>query len=204
MDTYEKKYKDALERAKSYYNNEESRIGMTPIDLEEIFPELKESWDERIKNDIKRAISVALDYSYFDEETADNCLAWIERQGKQKYTQRDVDDAYLKGICDAKQELEKQGEQILANSAQTCKIENYQEEGSEMKEMLDEQRIKKKALAAYWAANIQPGTTSANVYTLGYMQAVAELKAIFATSRNNQELKENIMNKFYINHEKRT
>lgn len=73
-----------------------------------------------------------------------------------------------------------------------------------MREVLVEQRIKKKALAAYWAANIEPGTTSANVYTQGYMQAVAELQAIFNKSRNNLELKENIMKNFYLDHEKRT
>lgn len=44
----------------------------------------------------------------------------LENQGT-PYTKRDVDDAYLKGVCDAKQELEKQGEKKLANSAKTCK-----------------------------------------------------------------------------------
>lgn len=34
---------------------------------------------------------------------------WLEKQGT-PYTKRDVDDAYLKGVCDAKQELEKQGQ----------------------------------------------------------------------------------------------
>ena len=37
-------------------------------------------------------------------------LAWLEKQGE-SYTKRDVDDAWLKGMCDAKRELEKQGEQ---------------------------------------------------------------------------------------------
>ena len=35
--------------------------------------------------------------------------AWLEKQGK-TFTKRDIDDAYLKGVCDAKQELEKQDE----------------------------------------------------------------------------------------------
>ena len=42
---YEQKYKEALERAKEFYNNEGCRVGMTPIDLEVIFPELKGSND---------------------------------------------------------------------------------------------------------------------------------------------------------------
>ena len=32
-------------------------------------------------------------------------IDWLE---KQKFTQKDVDDAWLKGMCDAKDELEKQ------------------------------------------------------------------------------------------------
>ena len=37
-------------------------------------------------------------------------VAWLEKQG-QTFTKKDVDDAYLKGVCDTKQELEKQGGQ---------------------------------------------------------------------------------------------
>jgi len=37
---------------------------------------------------------------------------WLE---KQSYTKKDVDDAYLKGICNTKHELEKQGEQKPTN-----------------------------------------------------------------------------------------
>ena len=36
--------------------------------------------------------------------------SWIEKQG-QTFTKKDVDDAYLKGVCNTKHELEKQGEQ---------------------------------------------------------------------------------------------
>jgi len=46
------------------------------------------------------------DYDY------DKWLTWLEKQG-QTFTQKDVDDAWLKGMCDAKHELEKQGEQNL-------------------------------------------------------------------------------------------
>lgn len=79
---YEKLYKEALERARNHKNND----GLTleqyqTIDL--LFPELKESEDERIRKELKRAIAVALDYSYFGKETADNCIAWLEKQAKQ-------------------------------------------------------------------------------------------------------------------------
>ena len=44
---YEKKYKEALERAKNYYSTTDSVADTELIEL--IFPELKESEDERIR-----------------------------------------------------------------------------------------------------------------------------------------------------------
>lgn len=81
---YEKKYKQALERAEEiirYYKERNRGDEISIEDLETVFPELAESEDERIKKNVKRAISVALDYSYFDKETANNCLTWVEKQG---------------------------------------------------------------------------------------------------------------------------
>jgi len=43
-------------------------------------------------------------YTIFKKQT------WLEKQGE-TFTKKDVDDAYLKGVCDTKHELEKQGEQ---------------------------------------------------------------------------------------------
>ena len=77
MKTDEKKYKNALEWARQVMNGE---TGFIRKEVEDIFPELKESEDERIRKELKRAIAVALDYSYFDKETADNILAWLEKQ----------------------------------------------------------------------------------------------------------------------------
>ena len=57
----------------------------------------------------------------------------LEKQG-QTFTKKDVDDAYLKGVCDTKHELEKQGEKspVLSNSSNTGKDEqkeiDYNEE----------------------------------------------------------------------------
>jgi len=48
MDTYEKKYKDALERAKEWYNDPHITIGLKG-NLKDIFPELKESEDKQAK-----------------------------------------------------------------------------------------------------------------------------------------------------------
>ena len=73
---YEKEYKDAMERAKKW--------GLThKLCVEDIFPELAESDDERIREEMvryftemKKGGSAALPY--------DDCIAYLERQKKQK------------------------------------------------------------------------------------------------------------------------
>lgn len=78
---YEKKYNEALERAKKVKHDIEN-IGcsMAPDMLEVIFPELAESEDERIRkwliDDIKRR-SIGWTHSEF---TGEQILAWLEKQ----------------------------------------------------------------------------------------------------------------------------
>lgn len=103
---YEKKYKEALSRAASILKvaaNEKEAIDYVST----IFPELVESENERIRKALIRFHKSTIDV---DGIKGDDILAWLEKQG-QTFTKKDVDDAYLKGICDAKHELEKQGEQ---------------------------------------------------------------------------------------------
>lgn len=83
---YEKKYLEALERARQFSENplEEDSSSI----VEYIFPELKESDDERIRK-------VLIDYfnRYKEQEECgiktffgiptDNIIAWVEKQGKQ-------------------------------------------------------------------------------------------------------------------------
>lgn len=81
--------------------------------LETIIPELKESEDERVKKRILLSLEkdlMATKNSGCDTQNLEQCIAWLEKQGE-SYTKKDIDDAYLKGICDAKNELEKQCEQ---------------------------------------------------------------------------------------------
>ncbi len=105
---YEKKYKEAIERARQIHDADRvSGIELTTC--EKIFPELAESEDEKIR----KALIFNLGDMPEDTElrngiTNRDVLAWLEKQGE-SYTKRDVDDAYLKGISDAKNELEKQG-----------------------------------------------------------------------------------------------
>lgn len=68
---YEKKYKDALERAKK---------GEC---LENIFPELKESKDERIRKALINVFSTHQGYEVFFGASGEDILAWLEKQGEE-------------------------------------------------------------------------------------------------------------------------
>ena len=96
---YEKKYNEALKRAKKAKNNASLSKGTIRV-LDIIFPELKESEDERIRKSL-------IDMLKNDEKCYLKEIAWLEKQGT-SYTKTDVENAYLKGINDAKQEVEKQ------------------------------------------------------------------------------------------------
>lgn len=67
---------------------------------------IEESEDERIRKCIEDLIKEHT-FSNIYGVTKEDCLSWLEKQG-QTFTKKDIDDAYLKGVCDAKQELEKQ------------------------------------------------------------------------------------------------
>ena len=78
---YEKKYKEALERMR-YVVIDPKNENMLQAIKETVFPELKESEDEKIRKSIYNYIDVTLD----DNESAEKekWLAWLEKQGKHK------------------------------------------------------------------------------------------------------------------------
>ena len=112
-DRVSKEVKDFFEGRQKMYSD----INKT---LEYLFPELAESEDERIREEIIQTIKrfVKCVEDEHDTPEAKNILlkdiekkiAWLEKQGG-TFTKKDVDDAYLKGISDTKDELEKQDEQ---------------------------------------------------------------------------------------------
>lgn len=142
---YEKKYKELLEKAKDFnfqgYIDEEC--------LYDMFPELRESEEERMKRIILALIAHCMDSEEVLSQygsSYDEVKAWLE---KQKHTKKDVDiESMIKAY---KQRIVKQDgmennplidmclacfkhgventlgelncEQILANSAKTCKNE---------------------------------------------------------------------------------
>lgn len=98
MDSYEKKYKESLARARE--------IHFSKDEMEYIFPELKESEDENIR----KAILSELDYlqnkegwSDFGDYQIEDVIAWLEKQGEQKqetnYPKFDFDDILAIQCC---------------------------------------------------------------------------------------------------------
>lgn len=75
---YEKKYKEALERAKGKIKEVGDNEGRKRI-IRDIFPELRECDDERIKEKILRKMRACQKESnFFDDEE----LSWLEKQGE--------------------------------------------------------------------------------------------------------------------------
>ena len=84
---------EALEEIKTWdFLNEREREA-----IEAICPELKETKDERIKKLLQALIEWAKSYSSsgITNDQAKDMLDWLE---KWKYTQMDVDNAYLRGV----------------------------------------------------------------------------------------------------------
>ena len=78
---YEKKYKEALERAKQF--SETPYLEDSKGIVEYIFPELQESEDERIRKSL-------IDMLKNDEKCYLKEIAWLEKQGEQKHTAEEV------------------------------------------------------------------------------------------------------------------
>ena len=101
---YEKKYKEALERAKKLY--EQGTITET---LSYIFPELKESEDERIRKALLELVhdttgdELCVDYNVHKEDA----LAWLEKQEGCEHIRKDwlehiKQSWYKEGFIDGK------------------------------------------------------------------------------------------------------
>ena len=159
-----KRYDEALERMKSWVNGEHPECFTEAQKTAEfIFPELKESEDDRIRKILIHIVKGAcnkydMTYHYQGVEVGEEkLLAWLEKQGQCQVKESIIsqhenktckensnsltgeDEKIRKAIInvfegntpytsdeEAKKYiawLEKQGEQILANSAKTCKDE---------------------------------------------------------------------------------
>lgn len=122
MEDYEKKYKEALGRANAKietYNH----LGNASVvkSICEIFPELKESEDERIRKGIIEYLEQSQfgeEHYQIDDDIVRNYIAWLEKQDPKKHEEelerayKCADEVqYRRGYEDAKREFESQGEQ---------------------------------------------------------------------------------------------
>lgn len=76
---YEQKYKEALKRASNLHKDAvEMENNMTTKTCEIIFPELKESWDEKMRESIIYALRNG---GFYSSDKTDEAIAWLEKQG---------------------------------------------------------------------------------------------------------------------------
>ena len=122
---YEKKYNEALERAKELSKT------ITGANYEYIFPELKESEDERIRELCKVLVRICFINELCTKEDNDECMAWIEKQGKNNMgiseaTKQKLEDNLNKALEKETPEswnefLDKQGKQKELNLVEILK-----------------------------------------------------------------------------------
>lgn len=95
---YEKAYKDALNKAKSKIWNDNGHV-LYEDDIKEIFPELAESEDEKIRKWIRKELeSKYVVDNIVNNRTADKAFAWLEKQGKNKPVWSKEDEKNLNTI----------------------------------------------------------------------------------------------------------
>ena len=104
MDNYEKKYKEALEKATALYKAEEPMSGCNVL-LETVFPELKESEDEKIRKALIKYFTEGREYLSLIPYNKEQCVAWLEKQGEEEIIYRPVAGTDIR--IAAKQALEK-------------------------------------------------------------------------------------------------
>ena len=82
MEDYKKKYEDALERCKKEFNFSNLAYSHEEIKqrLEHVFPELKESEDERIRKEIIKVFTGETGFT--TKEEAKKYVAWLEKQSE--------------------------------------------------------------------------------------------------------------------------
>jgi len=138
MKNYEKAYKEALEKIREGLQplSDGTKIsGVTRVFLEEVFPELKESEDEKIRKELIKFHKSTID---IDGIKGEKIIAWLEKQKSvgeivercknSWYNEGKIagmtegltdDEKYQQGWHDA---LEKQGEQKATWSEEDEKI----------------------------------------------------------------------------------
>lgn len=124
---YEKAYKYALERARNLHKDaidmEESLLAKQ---CEIIFPELKESDDEKIRKELIEFVEIVADWQSNKKEW----LAWLEKQGEK--------DNWAEELNTKIKELHKQCLEKIQENMPTIVWHSVSEEPEEMKELFCE------------------------------------------------------------------
>ena len=137
-----KAYDEALEKASAAHKDDDRHLKAT---LERIFPELKESDDEKMRNFIINELAClrATDEKGSDRyEELTNAIGWLEKQGKEEYALKSFKDEDVRKFM---QYIEKQAKAYGEDIKRTNKSydnEITEEIFPELKENKDE-RIKK-------------------------------------------------------------
>lgn len=107
-----KAYDEAIERAKNLHKDAiDMGENIRAKQCEIIFPELKESENGEIRESLVAYFAKFKQSDMWDDDFSfGDVLSWLEKQGM-SYTKRDVDDAYLEGVTNTKNEIEKQYEE---------------------------------------------------------------------------------------------
>lgn len=93
---YERKYKEALERAKNLYS--QHWVEWRDEDIESIFPELKESGGDRIRRALVDGFKRYDDGALFNGCLVREILPWLEKQGEQKPAWSEEDDEKFRDV----------------------------------------------------------------------------------------------------------
>ena len=96
-----KAYDEALEKASAAHKDEDRHLKAT---LERIFPELKESEDEKIKKAIIEFFESEDDNATYSLVRKKDIIAWLEKQGKKEYALKSFKD---EDVCKFMQYIEK-------------------------------------------------------------------------------------------------
>lgn len=91
---YEQKYKEALEKARQLCAYPTTNPFIS--DLQDIFPELKESEYEKIRKQIKAFIKSR--GSHITQSKTDAWLAWIDKRSEQNLTWSEEDEEYMNNV----------------------------------------------------------------------------------------------------------
>ena len=91
---YEKAYKEALERAREIHNEHRAQCFDVMV---KVFPELKESVDERIRKELLKSFKyqqreLRPDKEWLNGIKLSEVVAWLEKQGEQKYDWSEEDE----------------------------------------------------------------------------------------------------------------